>query len=186
MFYFKYKSVDEITNKLNEYINEATAKREAWAAVAVLKRKNGEEYERIGQAVKGARFGGYYPVEDKEHPYLTVTAQKSGRYYTDSLQAFFYVDELPADDPRRQNYVRSFLRQTTPATPDELRRMIAERVEALTKTIKEYNDQIAAAPKAFEHFREAIEEADRKLKSEALADKSIYFSSLYYLITEKY
>jgi|GEM_PF-3963765 len=184
MFY-KYKNIDEIIAKLNGYLDETTAKREAWAAVAVLKRKDGKEYERIGQAVKGAAFGKYHIVEDAAHPYLTICAKTAaGRYITDSIPAYYYVDELPADDPRRADDVKSFLRRTTPQTPDELRQSITAAVARYSEQIEEYKKQIAAAPVAYKNYREAIQKAENSLYNDSACKSAIHKTSLYYLISE--
>lgn len=183
--FFKYNSIDEVIAKLNEYLDEATAKREAWAAVSVLKRKDGGEYERIGQAVKGAAFGKYYLVEDSAHPYLTIcTKTAAGRYVSDSIPAYFYVDELPDDDPRRKEYVPQFVRQTTPQTAGELRKSIAKTIALYSKSIDEYKQQIAAAPIAYKHYREALQQAEAVLRKDSFCDKTV--SSLYCLISEAY
>lgn len=183
--FFKYNSIDEVIAKLNEYLDEATAKREAWAAVSVLKRKDGEEYERIGQAVKGAAFGKYSYVEDSAHPYLTIcTKTAAGRYVSDSIPAYFYVDELPDDDPRRKDYKRQLVRQTTPQTADELRRSIAEAAARYSKNIEAYTRQIAAAPVAYKNYREAIQKAEAVLYKDSACDSELYKSSLYFLISE--
>lgn len=183
--FFKYNSIDEVIAKLNKYLDEATAKREAWAAVSVLKRKDGEEYERIGQAVKGAAFGKYYLVEDSAHPYLTIcTKTAAGRYVSDSIPAYFYVDELPDDDPRRKDYTPQFVRQTTSQTAEELRKSIAKTIALYSKSIDEYKQQIAAAPIAYKHYREALQQAEAVLRKDSFCDKTV--SSLYCLISEAY
>lgn len=86
------KSLNEVINTLENYKAEAVAKAEAWRAVEIAKKKDGTEYQKIGQAVTGAKFGHYYPVEDAQHPYLTIsTRTKTGKYTTDSAPAFFIL-----------------------------------------------------------------------------------------------
>lgn len=185
------KTLSEVINTLENYKAEAIAKAEAWRAVDIAKKKDGTEYQKIGQAVTGAKFGQYYPVEDAQHPYLTIsTRTKTGKYITDSAPAFFYLDELPKDDERRAAYVPQLFRQTTPQTAEELRENIKERAEMWEEHAADYVEQIAKAKKAYNHYIKAIEAANKQLiidtQTTRTAKNKYTQSTLYYEIKQLY
>lgn len=178
------KTLNEIIKTLEEYKSEAEALAKAWTSVKINKKKNGEEFARISQAIEGAYLGKYTPVEDGLHPYLTIYARtEAGKYINDNTQAYFYLDELPDTDERKKAYFRQLLRQTTPQTANELRKTIKETAEKWTKRANNYAEQIKKAPTAYENYRKATQEAEKQLKADTLI-KDKYPNSLYYLIKE--
>ena len=182
--YFKYNTLDEVITELEKRRKEAEAKRNAWAMVRINKKKNGDEFARIGQAVDGAKVGGYYPVEDSTHPYLSICTRANGcGYVSDEMPIYWYLDEMPKDDPRRAEYVPQFIRQTTPKTPDEIRAALTERVAMYTERVKSYDEQIKNAPEVFRAYRDAIAKANKELET-ASGKTGIYNTFLYYLVSE--
>lgn len=182
---FTYNTISDVTNELKNRRSDAIAKRDAWQKVTVDKKKNGDEFARIGQAVNGARIGQYLPVEDDLHPYLTVCARNSqnGDYIRDEMRIFWYLDELPKEDERRAAYIPQCVRQTTPKTPDEIRAAIKQRVEMYNEKITSYDEQIKKAPAAFKAYRDAITKATAKLIKTA-GKNGVLNNSLYYLVSE--
>lgn len=184
--YFKYNNVSEVIELLTNYKIETEAKIEAWKQVEIKKKKNGEEYAKIGQAMVNAKFGQYYPVEDAFHPYVTVCIWYGCRHTTDSVQAFYYVDELPVVERVRDVVWKDgWSRATSPLNAEELRTKISEYIEKLEKHKINLEKQIEAAPTMFNKYREAIEKATKELERSDLEirEKEIYPTSLYYAIT---
>ena len=184
--YFKYNNVSEVIELLTSYKIETEAKIEAWKQVEIKKKKNGEEYAKIGQATVNAKFGQYYPVEDAFHPYITVCFKCGYKYMTDNVQAFYYVDELSvAERVRDVVWKDGWSRATSPLNAEELRTKISEYIEKLEKHKISLEKQIDAAPTMFNKFREAIEKATKELTQSDLEirEKEIYPTSLFYAIT---
>lgn len=188
--YFKYKTVEEVINHLQDYLNETNKKIEAWEKVEVRKKKNGEDFARISQSFINAEFGKYTPVEDAFHPYLTVSFTHNHRYWTDEIEAFYYVDELPKDKQDRETiYKSSWSRATSPLTVEELCEKIASHIETLKQNAESLKLQIENAPIMFNTYRQAIADAEKALET---ADKELrklkphlgdlYPTSLYYAI----
>lgn len=184
--YFKHRTVDEVIKELEEYRDSVKAKIDVWKTVEIKKKKNGEEFAKLSQAVVNAHFGKYTPVEDFTHPYLTVIC-RSGRWFEDSVQAFYYVDELSVEDRNREvTYNKnSWSRETSPMNAAELRKAITDYIDKLEKHKISLEKQIANAPVLFENYRKAIEKAEKELEAadKEIREKDIYPTSLYYCIT---
>ena len=184
--YFKHNTIDEVIKLLESYRDEAQAKIEAWKTVEIKKKKNGEEYSKIGQATVNASFGKYTPVEDVFHPYLTIMCKSCGRWIEDNVQAFYYVDELPVEERNRDViYKESWSRATSPMTAEELRKTISEYIEKLEAHKNSLERQIANASVMFEKYRNAIANAEKELEEadKKLREKDWQTTSLYYAIT---
>ena len=184
--YFKYNNVSEVIELLTGYKKETEAKIEAWKQVEIKKKKSGEEYAKISQAMVNAKFGQYYPVEDCFHPYITVCFKCGYKYITDSVEAFYYVDELPVEKRVREVvWKNSCMRAVSPMSAEELRTKISEYIERLEKHKISLEKQIEAAPTMFNKFREAIKRANDELTQSdlELRKQDIYPTSLYYAIT---
>lgn len=188
IMYWKYKNVDEIIKLLNGYKSEAEAKLELWKVVEVRKKKDGSEFAKLSAAVDGARFGRYTPVEDAHHPYLTVCGRTAcGRWIEESVQMYYYVDELPAEKRNRDIiYGGGYLRETSPFNAEEVREAITKHIAYLEDYITRLEAEIENAPAMFTAFRTAVENAEKALGE---ADKPLrkgekYPTFLYYAIMQ--
>jgi hypothetical protein len=183
--YWKHDTLKEIVSILEDYKDETIVKIKEWKSVEIKKKKNGEEYARIGQALVNASFGRYTPVEDGFHPYLTVTFKCGYKWMSDNMQAFFYVDELPEDQRERSVvYKDGWSRPTSPMTAEELRQAITNYIKGLEEHLTELEKQIAMAECMFTEYRKAIEEAEKHIEAldKTIRKKDIYPTSLYHLI----
>lgn len=180
--YYKYQTLEEVIKHLEEYKTETRAKIDAWKSVEIKKKKNGEEFARLSQALVNAKTGQYYPVEDATHPYLTVTFKHGYKWISDQLEAFYYMDTL-TEEQRKDRYViphESWSRATSPMTADELRRHILWYIERLEEHEKSLEKQIECAPEMFKAYRSAIEKAEKDL--ETAVKQFGNHHSLYYAI----
>lgn len=182
--YWKYKTIEEVIKHLNGYKADYEAKIELWKAVEVRKKKDGSEFVKLSTAVVGARFG-QSRIEDYMHPELTVCGRSSrGLWVSESVDAYFYVDELPVEKQNRETiYKTSWSRPTSPYNAEELREAIQKHIKKLEEHIEELNAEIEAAPQLFTAYREAIkkaetelEEADKKIRKNAMYPTSLFYA----------
>lgn len=185
--YFKYDNFDELKTELEKMIADYQACVRAWEAVTIEKNKNGEEMAQLGRALKNASFGGYYPVEDAGHPYISIYYQSNG-YKSDHLEAFFYEDETPNDGNKRDRLpVESWRKKTYKMTADDIREAISEKIDRYNSYISSLKKQIEQGREIFDEYRAAIEEAEKRLTER---DKQLreagenYPTSLYLRIKE--
>lgn len=69
MIYYKHRTAAEVVEALTEALEETKARRTAWASVEIAKKKNGEEFEQIGRAVKNASITADYIDGNKKTLY---------------------------------------------------------------------------------------------------------------------
>lgn len=185
--YFKYDSFKEVKNELEKQLEDYRACVKAWEAVTLEKKKNGEEMASLGRALKNARVGAYYPVEDSAHPYITVVYQANG-YKTDNIKIFFYSEDSPADGRERAKLGGGYgLRDTYAMTQDDIRESLRETIKDYTRRIVSLEKQISACEDIFNEYRSAISAVERRLKErdEQLREAGdIYPTPLYYRIKE--
>lgn len=185
--YFVYQTFEEVKNELKKQIEEYRACVKAWEAVTVEKKKNGEEMASIGRALKNARKGAYYPVEDPAHPYITVSYQANG-YKMDNIKIFFFSEDVPNDGRERAKLGGGYgLRDTYEMTHDDIR-------QAIHKIIKDYEERIGSLEKhinegeaMFNEYRSAIAKAEARLQErdkQLRAGGALYPTLLYYRIKE--
>ena len=162
--YFK-KSCEEVINGLRNDKAEMEACLSAWENVSVLRKKDGSEFAQLGKALDGAKLIKDGIVADADHPYIRVNYRCGAKYLYDEFWGFWYLDDLPKDDPRRAAYVPQFVRQTTPMTADEIREAIRKRIEAKREPVAQMEQDISAAEAAYMSFREALHNAEKELKA---------------------
>lgn len=184
---FKYSTLDEVKKVLQGYINDYEAKVKAWEAVTIDKKKNGEEFSQIGRAIKGAKIGVYYAVEDPTHPYLTIYYKTAAEYQSDHLAIYYYLDTLTEEERSRRQiiYDNGILRNTSPMTAEEIRLEIVKTINNYSDEIKNLKNQLKQAEKLFTKYRKAIEKAESELNKadKVLRGESIFPTSLYFAIT---
>ena len=185
--YFKYDNFDEIKIELVKMIADYQARVKVWETVTIEKKKNGEEMAQLGRALKNARIGAYYPVEDAAHPYITISYQSNG-YKTDNIAIYFNGEDLPKDGRERAKLGGcGFIRETYAMTPDDIREAIRKTIDTYKNRITSLKNQIEQGREMFEEYRAAIEEAEKRLTER---DKQLreagenYPTSLYHRIKE--
>lgn len=187
--YFKYTKAEALA-ELHRRIAEKQALAKAWNAATLEKTKTGGEFARLGSGLKNCNIGKYYPVEDAEHPYITVTTQYTptpgtSKYISDEIPIYYYLDELPDTDPRKADYKRQFVRQTVTMSPDEIRQALTNRYNHYIAGIEDLQKQVKLFDKAFDHYRKAIEVAEQKLLVESGSqEKTPFKTSLYWIVSE--
>ena len=162
--YFK-KNCEEIINGLRSDLAEEKACLSAWENVSVLRKKDGSEYANLSKALDGAKLIKDGIVADANHPYIRVYYKSGSKCLYDEFWGFWYLDELPKDDPRRSAYVPQFVRQTTPMTAEEVREAIKRRIDIKRGVVEEREKDISAAEAAYMTFRETMHKAEQELKA---------------------
>lgn len=155
--------VKKIQEKLISQKEEFEAKLEAWEKVEVKTKKDGSDFKTLGKAIIGAKLQKEIPA-DNMHPYIEIYAKTaSGKYITDSLPVFLYLDELPNTDERKKDYVRQFLRQTTNMHSTEIRESIDKKISYYKNCIENLEKQIPLTEKVYNNYVSAIEKANKQL-----------------------
>ena len=185
--YFKYDNFDEVKTELVKMLADYQARVRAWEAVTIEKKKNGEEMAQLGRALKNARIGGYYPVEDAAHPYISIYYESYG-YKSDHLEAFFYDGKTPKDGNKRDPLpVERWQEKTYKMTADDIREAISKEIDSYNSYISSLKKQIEQGREIFDEYRAAIEEAEKRLteRDKQLREAGeIYPTSLYHRIKE--
>lgn len=151
--------VKKLQEKIKGYVEEYTAKAEAWEKVIIKRKKDGTDFANLNQSFDGASIGKYTPVEDKKHPYLTVS-YSTPRWGSDSIQIFVYCDE---EDKSYKN--KSFVRDTRILTVDEIEQKIKDHITYCKEQAKIYTNDLPKIEKAMTDYAEAVKTAQEKLKS---------------------
>lgn len=186
--YFVNQTVEEVEAKLTAAIARAEALAKAWRAVTIQKKKDGSEFAQLGRALAGARTGGYYPVEDWAHPYITITTKAGTEYISDEIPAFFYADETTEEKRAEREYIAkgiSYIRDTLRKTPDDLREDMQACAQCYEKEVENLRNQKAKARGIFIKYRAMIAEAEKFLEeADKQFEKRPYHSTLYYATRE--
>lgn len=173
------EDLKSIVAELTAVRDEYAAFAQAWEAVTVEKKKSGEEFASLARALKGAKIGGYVPVEDGAHPYATIYTHTPARGCTsDNLPLFTYADNPPADEARRARYIKpaAWLRGMVIYDAEEARAAIADRARACREKVDEYTRAIAAAPAVYAHYSAALNAAEKVIESEAGSGSPLYYA----------
>lgn len=184
MFY--KMTIDEIRADLENLIDYNERAAQAWKNAKINKTKTGAEFVQIGRAVENCKTINEYGFDRL----MVFFSTKRKMHERDTIDIYGYIDELPADDPRREGraMVSGCVRVKYIKNADEIREAIKKRVEYCEKAAADYADQLAKAEEATKAYRKAVAAAE-----EALAEKvNIYNkigshyanSHLYYSITE--
>lgn len=180
MMYFKY-DLDEIKNQLEKYREFYTAAAAAWEGVTVRKTKTGAEFKNLGAALDGCRLGDYIGLGRELTVYFRT---ERGGYESDELRIYGYLDELPATDPRRADYVRQTFRQKYELTPDEIRAKIADHITFCRQRAADYAEQIERAEDLYIGFRSAVDAAVLHLKTVTKGREDHLQQTVFHLITD--
>lgn len=185
--YFKYKNFDEVKTELEKMIIDYKTRLHTWEAVTIEKKKNGEEFAQLGRALKNARIGAYYPVEDGAHPYITINYYAGG-YQSDQIAIYFYKEDLPKDGKDRPQLCAGYYtRDTYAMDADDIRNAIYKTIEKYRGYIDNLKKQVEQGREMFEEYRKAIDEAEKRLteRDKQLREAGeIYPTSLYHRIKE--
>ncbi len=182
--YFKM-TLDEIRADLEDLIDWNERAAQAWKNAKINKTKTGAEFAQLGRAVENCKIINEYGFERVMVSFTT----KRRMYEHDAIDIYGYLDELPADDPRRagRSTVSGCCRAKYIKSADEICEAIKKRIERCEKAAADYADQLAKAAEATKAYREAVEAAEK-----ALAEKVNIYSKigsqyansyLYYAIT---
>lgn len=157
------KTINEITEEITRTAEHYTRAAEAWEAVEIKKTKSGAEFKNLGAALDGCRR-----VDEYGFDRLSVVFRGYEKMYdNDTIDIFGYVDELPADDPRRAELpLRSgCIRTQYTLTPDEIRTRIAATVKNYRRIAAENESFLPGVAEAAKEYREAVEAAETTLRA---------------------
>lgn len=177
------KGIEKIMKEINESIERYQAEIEAWQKVEVKTKKNGEEYQNIKRAITGAKVNAR-SYDDETHPKMYVFFKSGHKYEEDWIDLYFYLDNLPENDPRRKNYTRQLFRQTCMKTTEEIKESINERIKIRTEQIESLKKQIAAAETAYTQITEMAEAIGKTILSLTECSKGRKNSLAYALAEE--
>lgn len=184
--YFTFRTWEDVKNELMQRQSDYLAKLKAWENVTIEKKKNGEEFAQIGRALKNAKIGAYYPVEDAGHPYITIFYKSDG-YKSDSIPIYFNDDELPNDGVHRDKLCGGYYTKDTFAmTHDDIRKKIQNIINVYANYADALSRQLQNGEKIFNDYRGKIKKADDELAAADMVFRNggIFPSSLFYLTKE--
>lgn len=160
-----YYNLDGIITELEKRNAEDRVKLEAWELVTFHTQKDGKPFARMQQNISGATY--------EKEPYtlqpcgarLRVSAwckEYGAGYVADDISCYCLVKYLK--EPFRsktQNYQpkESMLEQAYKFDLEDIKLAVEERKKQLRRYIATREKQIAAAPAALKHFREAYGKA---------------------------
>lgn len=178
-------NLESIIEKLKLYRAEHFAKCEAWEGVTLKKKSDGGEYARIGDALTGgARLMYPFYESSKLHPEIKIYISAGGRAVEDDIKIFGFLDENPAAAESHEIRRESCYRATYILNADEIREAIQKRAAWHAAMIESYAQQIKAAKKAYNQYKNAIKRAEEALKANSGCLGERYHNSLYYAIKE--
>ncbi len=180
MMYFK-NDLEEIKRSLENHRQFYTAAAEAWEKVTIRKTKSGAEFKNLGAAVDGCKVGDYIGLGRELTVYFRTQRLS---YESDELHIFGYLDELPAADPRRADYVRQTFRQKYELTPDEIRSKITHHIEFCRQRAHDYADQIERAEDLYVRFHAAVDAAVLQLEQATECSDKYTHQAIFHLITD--
>lgn len=151
--------VSEMMNDAEHYFRAAAA----WKAVEIRRTKSGTEFKNLSSALVNCRRINEYGFDR-----IRVNFRGYRSYYDgDCIDIYGYIDELPENDPRRENTPLAIggLRTHYILTPDEIRERISLRIDTYTRRANEILALIPGAGEAIKTFRESVENAEETLRS---------------------
>lgn len=169
------KSKDEIIRELEEKKEWYLAAAKAWDAVTIEKTKSGKEFLQLARALKNAKVSDFY--DKSSHPRINISFKTGYKYNTDDLQAYIFMDELPKNDPRREERTTiNCLRRTVKKTPDELREDIKKKIESYKALAEKEQKQIDKAADIIDTFEKAFKDFKINLEKESGKNSSLYYA----------
>lgn len=168
------KKYDYIEKKLTDSINYYTDRIALWEAVTFPTKKNGDPFAVLSRNFEGAEIGKYYPVEEYDTPYLTVSGRsitdhrQYGQWVTDHLQIYKdrYNKRLPEHNPDREVRPGTYGEDHEILTLEEIKSEIANLIERYKEEKKKSEHELAISRKKFE-----------KVKKHVLAIRDIIYDS---------
>ncbi len=185
--YFRNQNIEEVKTELQTQLDNYKSALAAWQAVTIHKKKDNSEFAQIGRALEGAHISTSCP-NDAAHPAIEITYKNKHGYNSDTLDIYFYCDQLPDKGASRETVFDGGIwqRKTSPMNAEEIRAAIANRIEIYKNRVETLKKQLEIAEKAFTNYRAAIAKAEKELReicNTARETDEIGETSLYYAIT---
>lgn len=179
-----YYNLDGIKTELKKYINEATAKLEAWEKVSFPVKKDGTPFKQMSKNISGATyFSEQFAMQPGEYK-LRVNAwcDKSG-YIFDEIYAYCQVKNLKdeAKKEKTANYQpkQTFLAQIYTYDLEDIKEAVKKRKNDLETEKAQLEEQLKRADEAYYAFRIAYEKAIKDLEEKTNKEEN---SALFYMI----
>lgn len=165
--YYKYDNVNTIIDELKSRQAFKVKAIATWSKVIIAKKKNGEEFSTLTNAIKNNELYKSHDlfINDNYGKSLKICVNSYPHYEFDDISI---QKGYPAED----------------MTAEEVRKAIEKRITDYSEEEKDLARQIKIAEKAFNEYRQAIAEAEKRLAAIANKPGDKYPSSLYYKITE--
>lgn len=157
--YWKY-DLDEIEKSLKKDIEHYRKAAEAFSAVVIAKKKNGEEFANLTNAIKNARRVNEYGFDQLR---ICYKSDYTG-YRTDTIDLYGYQDELPDDDPRKVAPVVGYVRQHYTLSADEVRAALRVKIEKYNHLADDAEKELSVIRGYLTAFRETVAAAENELR----------------------
>lgn len=188
-----YYNLDGIITELKKRNAEDRVKLEAWEAVSFPTKKDGKPFARMQQNISGATYGleNYSLQPGSMRLHVTKWGKEYGvGYVADDIACYCLVKYLK--EPFRsktQNYQpkEPGLEQIYKFDLEDIKLAVEERRKQLRGYIATREKQIAAAPVALKHFREAYGKALEALAAESgKAESATLYSMICNTVINRY
>ena len=177
------KYLMDIKADLKQYANETEKKISLWKEVKRVYKKDGSDFQSFGRNFTGCKVEqkDWGNADDME---LVVSDwTPSGGYVKDSISIKVLEDDLK-ETPAPDRVVKyPHLRAYVLLTPSEMETAISGHIEVLEKRLASYREQFLLADRAYQQFREAIDNALKDLKGIAGEGTSLYYDCREYMKT---
>lgn len=151
--------IETIETSLKKNLDHYRKAAEALSAVVIAKKKNGDEFANLTNAIKNARRVNEYGFDRLQ----VVFESANARYDSVSVNLYGYQDELPKEDPRRAAPVVGCVRQKYELSADEVRAAVKAAAENYSRLAEKTEKELTIARDYITAFRVAVEEAEEKL-----------------------
>ncbi len=153
------KSLDSVRAGLEADRERYHALAAAWKSVAVKTKKNGEEFQNIANAVDGAKVSKNY-CDEREVMVFCKNVPRNKMYIDDGINLSVYSNGIARE-----------------RSAEELRKAIAERIEAMEEHEREAAEALETIEEDYRDYVAAIEQANAVSKRRG--ERSATYYALY-------
>ena len=169
--------IEDIKKLLEKRLKNTVEELDAWRRVERVKTKKGEDFAILSKNFNNCYFSDLF--HDNEHPIVKIYVG----YQESTIDIYGYLDELPENDERKKDYIKSFIRQKYKYNTDEIENAIKDKIEHLKNREKSFKNQLKNVDKCVKKINKKINELKEILKSEDLKE-GYYQNTLGYALID--
>ena len=172
-------TINDIKQKLEKEIDNATAFLNAWTAVTFPTKKDGTPFANMSKNINGAKYTlESYAMQPGEYCLTVYTQSNLNSYIHDTIDCYMLVRYLKDADKIKKTYnympKLSMLEQVYKYDIDDIKKAVTGRIKYHEKRIKSLNEQLLRVEKAYNDFDKAYGEILDKLQEACNTDDISY------------